>query len=244
MKLTFLGVGGASQIDLGHAAAVLEIHDKTLLIDCGPGTTRRFKETFKTLPDALFITHCHLDHISDFENLFIQCWFHQPQRHCPKVFVPAAIVPLLHQRVGSYPKVLAEGGVNFWDAFQLIPVHERFIFAGQEFHVLPVRHHAPNSAYGLRVPDAFFYTGDTRPIPEVLNHQLNENEIIFHDCGRIANPSHTGINDLFAEYPAALIERIHCYHYTSSNEEQAYRERGLKLVKAGQSFAFASGDKL
>ena len=36
----------------------------------------------------------------------------------------------LHQRVGDYPNVLAEGGVNFWEAFRLIPVGERFWHAG------------------------------------------------------------------------------------------------------------------
>jgi len=199
IKVKFLGVGGASQENLGHAAIVVELNEARLLVDCGPGTVRAYRDEYGTMPDAVFITHCHLDHVGDFENLFIQSWFHQPTRKQPKIFVPASIVALLNTRVGSYPEVLAEGGVNFWDAFQLIPVIDKFVFAETQFVVLPVRHHAPDTAFGLWLKDHFFYTGDTRPIPEVLTYKVGKKETIFHDCGVIGNPSHTGIDDIFSE---------------------------------------------
>lgn len=236
--VTFLGVGSAGQVGLGHASAVVELGGQTLLIDCGPGTLLRFREQFQKLPDAVYITHCHLDHIGDFEGLFISSWFHQPERHQPKLYVPAPIIPLLHERVATYPNVLAEGGVNFWDAFQLIPVSKQFIFADTTFETLAVRHHAPNSAFGLRLPQAFFYTGDTRPIPEVLAHQISEKETIFHDCGVLGNPSHTGISDVIAEYSKELRDRMYCYHYGSDSDKKKFAEHNLNVISPGETFQF------
>ncbi len=243
LTVTFLGVGGASQEGLGHASAVVEFDGKRLLIDCGPGTTKRFLDRYQCLPDAVFVTHCHLDHVGDFENLFIKSWFNLPARVQPKVFVPAAIVPLLHTRVGSYPAALAEGSINFWDAFQLVPVSEKFIFNGLDFHVIPVRHHAPNTAFGLSVPGVFFYTGDTRPIPEVIEHRVNQGEVIFHDCGVVSNPSHTGIEDVLREYSADVIARIRCYHYYTVDDVQRFTEKGLRVVKQGDAFTFSDSNE-
>ncbi|MFL0799002.1 MAG: MBL fold metallo-hydrolase [Agarilytica sp.] len=236
IQLRFLGVGGASQEGLGHASAVVQIADKRLLIDCGPGTVKAFVDCYQCLPDALFITHCHLDHIGDLENLFIKSWFHQPNRVQPKVYVPASIVPLLHQRAGSYPAVLAEGGVNFWDAFHLIPVVDAFVFENTQFNVQEVRHHAPETAFGLHLPQRFFYTGDTRPIPEIIDHRINCNEVIFHDCGVVGNPSHTGIDDLEREYSAEVISRLRCYHYYTKADVDVFNERGLYVVRQGELF--------
>ncbi len=238
IKLRFLGVGGASQVDLGHASVGIEIGAARMLVDCGPGTVNAFRAQYGAPPDAVFITHCHLDHVGDFENLFIQSWFHRPAPVRPKIFVPASIIELLNTRVGSYPEVLAEGGVNFWDAFQLIPVTDRFIFCDQRFEVIAVRHHAPGTAFGLLLRGQFFYTGDTRPIPEVLRHSLGEKERIFHDCGVLGNPSHTGIDDLLREYSPQIIERIHCYHYYSPADVQEFRRRGLQVVRRGEVFEF------
>lgn len=238
IQLTFLGVGGASQEGLGHASAVVEVGEKKLLIDCGPGTVKLFFERYHCLPDAVFITHCHLDHIGDFENLFIKSWFHQPEAVQPKVFVPASIIPLLHQRVGCYPAVLAEGGVNFWDAFHLVPIVNELIFNKVFFSVIPVRHHAPETAYGLHLPRKFFYTGDTRPIPEILEHRVNQNETIFHDCGVVGNPSHTGLDDLKREYSPELIKRLCCYHYYTKDDVQKYFAEDIQVARQGDTFSF------
>jgi len=243
LTLQFLGVGSASQEGLGHAAALLELPSAKLLIDCGPGTLKLFAARHPgCLPDAVFITHCHLDHIGDFENFFIQAWFASDRSYRPKIFVPASIVAILHERVANYPMALAEGGVNFWDAFQLIPVTDKFFFDGIEFNLHAVRHHAPNTAFGLHVKGAFFYTGDTRPIPEILTTCLTANETIFHDCGVIGNPSHTGIDDLAREYSQALIARMVFYHYRNAGEQAEYTQRSLEVALPGQVFSFELSD--
>lgn len=243
VSLRFLGVGDASQQGLGHAAISIELPQdgeepsKTLLVDCGPDTLDRFKATYQCLPDAVFITHCHLDHIADLEKLFIQCWFSENQ-HRPYLFVPVSIIQLLHERVATYPGALAEGGVNFWEAFRLIPVSRSFECFGHRFDVWPARHHGIDSAYSLSLGEYFYYTGDTRPIPEILEHRISDKALIFHDCSVQGNPSHSGIDDLKREYSASVQSRIHIYHYNNESQRQVFLDAGFECVAAGQVFRF------
>lgn len=143
---------------------------------------------------------------------------------------------LLHKRVAEYPGMLAEGGVGFWEAFQLIPVGEVLQFSQTEFRVYPVRHHAPNSAFSLHLPGQFFYSGDTRPIPELINHKVTSGEIIFHDASVVGNPSHTGLDDLLASYSPEVIERMYVYHYACDSDREAFHQKGIKTVLPGDSF--------
>ena len=237
LALRFIGVGDASQQSLGHASVCVERDEECLLVDCGPGTLDRFVECYGKLPEALFITHCHLDHIGDLENLFIKCWFSEG-KHRPLMFVPAPIISLLHERVGTYPGALAEGGVNFWEAFRLIPVSRTFEWTGLRFEVWPARHHGFESAFSLSLAGRFFYTGDTRPIPEILETQISDATLIFHDCSVQGNPSHSGIDDLKREYSAAVLSRIHVYHYNNESQHQQFLDAGLNCVVSGQRFTF------
>ena len=128
--------------------------------------------------------------------------------------------------------VLAEGGANYWDAFQLLPCSRGFWLDGLHFDVFPVRHHQPNSAFGLALPGSFVYTGDTRPIPEQLS--LYADELIAHDCGLHGNPSHSGIDDLVREYPPDLLARCVFYHYASAADGEAMRGRGHRVAAPGE----------
>ncbi|MEZ5485221.1 MAG: MBL fold metallo-hydrolase [Lysobacteraceae bacterium] len=232
--LRFLGVGNAAAVELGSASVVLERDGQPLLlVDCGQEALTAYLARYEAVPPALFITHTHLDHVAGFERLFVKAWFDEP-RQMPKLFVPASVVPLLHQRVGSYPNALAEGGVNFWDAFQVIPVSDHFWLDGLRFDVFEVRHHAPRSAYGLRLPGSFVFTGDTRPIPEVL--AAFDEPLIAHDCALSGNPSHSGIDDLEREYPRQLLDRLLLYHYASAADGERLRERGYAVAAPGQHY--------
>jgi len=99
--------------------------------------------------------------------------------------------------------------------------------------VLPVRHHWPDTAYGLRLHGSLVWTGDTRPIPEVLARYADAGEIIAHDCGLVGNPSHSGIDDLEREYPAQLLQRCVLYHYASAEDGDALQARGYRVARAG-----------
>lgn len=237
-QLHFLGVGAADAVALGASAAVLERDGKPLLlIDCGPDTVERYFASYGAPPPALFITHTHMDHVAGMERLFAKLWFDQHWRGRTKVFVAAALMPWLQMRVADYPGALAEGGVNFWEAFQLLPCTRGFWLDGLWFDVFPTRHHLLGTSFGLALPGSFVYTGDTRPIPEVLATYEGGSEWIAHDCGLLANPSHTGVDDLQREYSSTLRSRMLLYHYGSAADGVALAAHGYRVASVGERIA-------
>ena len=236
--LRFLGVGNASAVELGSANATIERDGAPwLTIDCGAEGLTAFLQHYGGMPRALFITHTHLDHVAGFERLFVATWFDPARRGKVKLFVPATVVPLLHKRVAEYPNALAEGGVNFWDAFQVIPVGSSFWHDGVRLEVFAARHHWPESAYGLRLPGSLVWTGDTRPIPEVLARFADAGELVAHDCGLHGNPSHSGIEDLEREYSAELLAACLLYHYASQGDGELLKARGHRVAFKGEVVA-------
>ncbi len=237
--LRFLGVGNSQALALGSSSATLERGEEPLLlIDCGPGTLDTYRQTYGNWPSALFITHAHLDHIGGLEGLFYHLATEVPRLAPVKMFVPVALIPMLQRRLADYPNLLAEGGTNFWDVFQLVPVSDSFWLCDLSFSVFPVRHHEHNTAFGLALEGQFLYTGDTRPIPETINRFASRGELIFHDCCTARNPSHTCVDDLYAEYKPEQWGRMVLYHYESEQAGQGIEHRGLRIAHRGERFGF------
>ena len=237
-SLRLQGVGNASAVELGSAMGTIE-RDRSpwLSIDCGSEGLSAYLAHYGEAPRAVFVTHTHLDHVGGFERLFVASWFDAQRRGRVRLYVPAPIVPLLQQRIADYPNVLAEGGVNFWDAFQLVPVSGHFWHEGLRLEVFPVRHHWPDTAFGLRLRGALVWTGDTRPIPEMLAAHADADELIAHDCALHGNPSHSGIDDLEREYPPALLQRCLLYHYGCAADGAALAHRGYRVALPGEVVA-------
>jgi len=243
LQLRFLGVGNAAAHELGNASAVLEdaAGEPLLLIDCGPTVLPAYQARYGGLPGAIFITHTHLDHSGGLENLFYRLACEYPQLPPPRLYLPAAIIQRLQQQLAEDPFKLAEGGMNFWDRFQVIPVGEQFWHAGLSFDVFAVNHHGYRAAWGIGLERYFVFTGDTRPIPEVLTQFAGRGETVFHDCALNANPSHTGAADLPPNYPPALRERLVLYHYESLAAATALRGQGYRVAEPGACFELRAG---
>lgn len=236
ISATFIGTGTAINDNLGNACCVIEKGDVPwLMIDCGPDALPRYSDHYQGLPRNLFITHLHFDHIGGLEQLFFQSAL---QRQRPRIFMPASIVADATHILSN--SSLAEGGVNLWDALDIVPVLDRFWLDEHEFRVHAVRHHKPNSAYGIQLPGVFFYTGDTRPIPELLTHTSLPTEYIFHDCGLQGNPSHTGADDIHREYSDSLKSRVIAYHYSTLAHATQIEASGIRAARPGERFTLSS----
>ncbi|MCC7121987.1 MAG: MBL fold metallo-hydrolase [Gammaproteobacteria bacterium] len=236
LALRFLGVGNARASALGSAAAVLErAAAPLLLVDCGPRTLDDYATQYAgALPTALFISHLHMDHIGGVEQLFYRTYFEDRGR--VQLFVPCELIPVLHYKLANSAFVLSEGGANFWDAFRLVPVGDSFWLDGLLFRVFPVRHSGYRAAFGLLLPGAFLYSGDTRPIADVIARYANGGELLFHDCGLHGSPAHAGLDDLLREYPPATLRRIVAYHYESAAAGEQIAAAGLAIARPGTAY--------
>lgn len=236
LALRFLGVGSAQAPELGSACGVLE-RDRAplLMIDCGAEALSAYLERYGRPPHAIYITHTHMDHVGGLERLFYRIYFDEALRGRVRLYAHAALVPLLQARVADYPEVLAEGGANFWDAFALVPVSRGFWCDGLWFDVFATRHHAPGTSFGISLGGSFAWTGDTRPLPEMLGAWAAHGELVAHDCALHGNPSHTGLDDLEREYPAELRDRLMLYHYASEADAREMETRGFRVARKGDA---------
>lgn len=238
--LRFLGAGTASAVELGSSSVVLEREGRpALMVDCGPDSLDRYREAYGGVPPALYLTHTHFDHIGGLERLFFQLWFDPDLRGRTRLFAHAQLLPWLQQRLADYPGVLAEGGVNYWEAFRLVPCSRGFWLDDCWFDVFATRHHRPGTSFGLALRGSFVFTGDTRPIPEMLAVHAPQGELVAHDCGLVGNPSHTGVDDVEREYDAALRSRLLLYHYGSAADGATLAARGFRVARAGDRFELA-----
>jgi phosphoribosyl 1,2-cyclic phosphodiesterase len=239
--LRFLGVGSAQAVELGSSGAVLERDGAPLLlIDCGPETLTHYLDVYGEVPRAVYITHTHMDHVAGLERLFYRAYFDAALKGNIHLFAHAALVPHLQSRVADYPEVVAEGGANFWDGFRLIPCLSGFWHDGLWFDVFATRHHAPLTSFGVALRGSFAWTGDTRPIPEMLAAHAAAPALIAHDCALAGNPSHTGVDDLEREYTSEQRARMVLYHYGSAADGAALVARSHRIAQRDERFALSN----
>ena len=74
-KMHFLGCGNAHSKTLGNSCAVFESGRCRLVIDFGFTSFHAYRDHYQENPEAIFITHGHLDHIGGLENLFFNAYF-------------------------------------------------------------------------------------------------------------------------------------------------------------------------
>jgi ribonuclease BN (tRNA processing enzyme) len=232
--IEFLGVGNSHSKELASSSCLFKYNDTELLIDYGPSIYHKYQEKFNKLPENIFITHCHFDHIGGLENLFYKVAFMDTP--LIKLFVPSNIVHLLHRRMGSMESMVAEGGVNFWDVFQLIPVEDSFWLDDLKFTVFQNRHHYLGFSFGISLEGSFLYSGDTKTIPEIIGSLAGHGELIFHDASVSEQPSHSFLSEIKYAYKSEQLNRMWLYHLSCSDAQQETRDEGFNVVDVNKVF--------
>ncbi|MBF6599109.1 MAG: MBL fold metallo-hydrolase [Dehalococcoidia bacterium] len=209
LDLTMLGTGsplpspqrcGGGQVIAGGASSIL--------IDCGWGVARRMQDAriASATLDAVFFTHLHSDHITDFADLLMTAWTGGRMSPLP-VYGPAgtgATVEGFQQALKADVRYrLAHHGEKLWSGGVACEVHE--VEASDEARVIAtigdievsaflVDHRPVVPAFGYTVQRAgrtVVFTGDTVRCPsleraaagadvlvsEVFNYELMDRRI-------------------------------------------------------------------
>jgi ribonuclease BN (tRNA processing enzyme) len=166
VRLTVIGSSPAwPNPGSAQSGYLLEARGK-LLLDCGPGVLARLRATGVT-PDAIAITHWHLDHSGD---LIPWAWLnaYSPEagKHRPELWLP----PGSEQELETFTSFW--GVPKMWErAFELREFVPGEPFEAAWFTVEPLRlPHYTMQAYGFRVSHGgktLAYSGDSAPTEEL-----------------------------------------------------------------------------
>jgi len=229
--MEFIGSGNSTSPELGNSSAALTFpNEKILSIDFGFTAYNAFKSRYNKLPDYIYITHMHLDHIGGLQSLFYDAYF--SEKKIIKLFTHHSQISTLHKIMGDLESIAAGEAVNFYDTFQLIPVGDTFWLESMKFNVFESRHHSPKFCHGLALKGRFLFTGDTKAIPETIASIASQGEVIFHDISLFNQPSHMTLHEL-SQYPKNILDRLMFYHLDSCSDSETLKEKGLLCVKNG-----------
>jgi ribonuclease BN (tRNA processing enzyme) len=168
VRLTVIGSSPAWPNPGSAQSGYLVEGPRQLLLDCGPGVLGRLRET-KTVPDAIAITHWHLDHCGD---LIPWAWLNAYSPEAggkrPELWLPPGGLEGLETFAGFW------GVPQMWErAFQPREYVEGTAFEAAGFSVDAIRlPHYTMLAFGFRVRDleggrVLAYSGDSAPTGEL-----------------------------------------------------------------------------
>ena len=195
-RVTLLGTGSPAPVMRRFGPGVLvQAGGKTLLIDCGRGTTQRLMQSGLRLGqvDALFLTHLHSDHVVGIPDLWLTGWLEASyaQRKGPLVvFGPAGTQTLMDGLSRAYEwDIKARIADQNLDPNSIkshvTEFKEGVIYdqAGVKVTAIEVDHgDLLKPAYGFRVDYAgrsVTISGDTRFSENLIKH-ANGTDLVIH----------------------------------------------------------------
>ena len=238
-KLTMLGVGHSEAINHWNNNAMIEANGHRLLIDAGYTIKFALRDRGYTPQDidAIFITHVHADHCFGLERLAYECRFSYGFK--PTLYLPPGVYEELwmHTLKGVMGQV-GEGPAELRDFFDIVLVDESgFEFEGVDLQLFQNRHTPNKPSYGLFINQRLFFSGDTRPIPDIVSRY--NPKIILHDSTLSNwNPVHASLTELRECYPKAVRKRMYLMSYEDyfENYRLEVEEDFAGFAEQGQEF--------
>ena len=171
MELTVLGSGTAIPVHDRFPAGYLLAHDATtLLVDCGPGTLRRFAQAGASLHelDAVFFTHYHTDHCGDLAALMFALRSPTYAGRKPlHLFGAPGLQRLLSLLAEAWPWTLPRG----YELRVTEVAPGQTVFGDLGVRALPIRHTAQSLGYrftALTTGASVAFSGDADECDELV----------------------------------------------------------------------------
>jgi len=247
LELVLLGTGSPvpSANRSGPAQAVIG-GDATVLVDCGWGATRRLFLT--RLPpvrvSAVFFTHLHSDHISDFADFLVMRWTGGSVAPLP-VYGPtgtAEMVAGFRQALAADTRFrLAHHGEKLSTTGTACDVHE--IDVGETpqpvatsgdlaVSAFAVDHRPVIPAFGYRVERAgrsIVVSGDTNPCAGLVAGSRQADILVCDSMHReMMTAYEDGVRASGNPLAAALLADAHTYHASTEDAARVAQEAGVK----------------
>lgn len=252
MKIKFLGTSNSFVIpekdNNFNSNILIELNNKKLLIDAGITIqSALFKNDIKIEEiDAIYITHCHSDHIGGLE--YIGNYF--------KYILNKKIDLIANISVMNQLKNILNYSFdnNISDYFNIVEVKYKHIFKIENIEFLPIQilhefnDEGEKPSFGLRFTfddTKIIFTGDCRFDFWRMIGLYEWADIIFHDCEfkEYDNSIHSQYRDL-KKLPNLYKQKILLYHYDNNIDIESYnlkvKKDGFKgLVKPFEIFDFS-----
>lgn len=209
MNIRFLGTGGAFHVHQGNSAALVQIHGKTVLVDCGHSVfpTLVKKDLLKEV-DAVLITHFHDDHVGSLSSLIL---FHD-------IILAKGAITLY------VPDAEFQSQLENFLSFSLGPNHKRVDYQP----ISKLNGATAVNTFGLHVPgmqtwayvfqeeqETIAFSGDIgqpKPFFDFLRAQNYPGLQVFHEATFFPGvPAHTHYKDLENYADEFEIYAYHCY---------------------------------
>ncbi len=246
MKITLLGTGTSyPDPERVQSGVLVQKHEMSYIIDIGSGTLHRMTEIefdFLTI-DAVFISHFHVDHCSDFLALIQTIWLLGYDRPL-NVYGPPPIK--------EWWRGLSEVALPFYKDKIKVIVYEIEKFFSAEFNEIKVTT-APTThsihdvrAYRIDSPEgSIVYSADTAPCEEVIELARGA-EILLHECnwldGEHPEGVHTSPSELASVVADARPRKVVLTHV--SPEVVANEDEVISLVKGESDIEVVFGRDL
>lgn len=223
MRITLLGTGCPAVHPRRYGAAqLIEGGGVSLLVDCGNGCTQRLVEAGHSaaLPDALFVTHLHSDHLVDLWQLTVAGW-HAGRAAPLRLYGPAPVLrharllmdawaPERAQRIAHEARPNTAG--FDLELIEIAPGQELTI-GGLVVEVVEVDHAPVVPALGFVFTDGrhkLAFSGDTRPCPALVEAARGA-DLLVHEVF-----AHGAMQPRPGSRSAATIEAVTRYHTLST----------------------------
>jgi len=247
LELVVLGTG--SPIHTGHRfgpGQVIIGGDKTVLIDCGWGATLRLYQAGIRLPsiDAVFFTHLHSDHTTDFADFLVMRWVGGISAPLP-VYGPegtAHMVEGFRQALSADTRYrLAHHGEKLSPIGTACDVTE--ISAGETpveiakigemtISAFAVDHRPVIPAYGFRVERSgrsIVISGDTNACPGLINGAKDADMLVCDSMNRaMMTAFEENLRRIGNPLQASLLEDAHSYHASTEDAAEVAKAAGVR----------------